>query len=96
MTQNIANVTADGDSAAVQVTAGQYLIAVGGSFGGGTVQVKVNVGNAVGVPITGAAYTAAAAEVIWLPSCTVFVTTTGSTTPDINVSVAELSTQLDD
>ena len=86
---------ADGDTTAVQVEGGQYLIAVNGSFGGGTMQLKANVGVCSGVPITGAAYTAEGAEVVWLPPCTVFFSMSGSTTPVVNAAISELSTKLE-
>lgn len=96
-TKNIVSgLTADGDTTAVQVQAGQYMIARNGAFGGGTLQVKANIGACAAVPITGAAYTDAGAEVIWLPTCTVFCTLSGATAPNVNVAIAELSTKLDD
>lgn len=87
--------TADGDSVAVPIEGGQYLFAVSGAFGGGTVQIKVNVGAATGVPITGAAYTEAGAEVVWLPRCTVFVTLSDAVDASVNASLAELATRLE-
>lgn len=87
--------SANGDTAAVQVEGGQYLLALGGAFGGGTVQVKVNIGNVAGAPVNGAAYTAATAEIIWLPRCTVYLTLSGATAPNINAAMAELSTRLE-
>jgi hypothetical protein len=87
--------SADGNTASVQVEGGQYLIAVNGTFGGGTLQLKANIGPVAGVPITGAAYTAEGAEVVWLPACTVFFTLSGATTPSVNAAIAELSTKID-
>ena len=95
-TKNMAvALAADGDTVAVQIEGGQYLLAVNGSFGGGTMQLKVNVGACVGVPVTGAAYTAEGAEVVWLPPCTAFFTLSGATAPVINAAISELSTKLD-
>lgn len=75
MTTPIAtNMTTNGDSAAVQVQAGRYLFAVGGTFDTATITFKVNIGPAVGVPISGMAYTAENGEIVWLPDCTAYVT----------------------
>jgi len=90
------SIVADGDTVAVPVESGQYFLALSGSFGGGTAQLKVNVGPAVDTPITGASYTVSTGEVIWLPDCTVYVTMSGSTTPSVSVALARLSTRLDD
>jgi hypothetical protein len=86
----------DGDSVPVQIEAGQYMIAVGGEFGLGTVQLRINIGPARAVPIDGAEYDEPKAEVIWLPSCTLYVTLSGAlTAADVNVALAELSTSFD-
>lgn len=83
------NVTADGTTEAVQVTAGRYMFAVGGTFDGASVTFTINVGPAVSVPIAGMTYTEPKAEVVWLPSCTVFITTslTGAST-NIGAAIA--------
>lgn len=90
------NQTANGDSDTVPVESGQYLIAAGGVFDGGSVQINVNIGPATGVPVDGAVYTEPKAEVIWLPDCTVFATLTGATSPNVSIVVSPLVTQFKD
>ena len=83
------SVTVNGSTEAVQVSAGRYMFAVGGTFDGASVTFTINVGPAVSVPIAGMTYTEPKAEVVWLPSCTVFITTTlaGAST-DIGAAIA--------
>ena len=82
---------ADGDSAAVQILAGRYMFAAGGAFGGGTLTFNVNIGPAIGVPVTDMSYTAPGAEIVWLPACTAFVTLVDSTSADINVALSAVT-----
>ena len=91
----VEGLAADGDTVAVPVEGGQYLFAVAGTFGGGTVQLKANIGPVEGVPINGAAYSADSGEIVWLPRCTVYLTMTGSTTPNVTAALSELSTRLE-
>jgi len=79
----------------VTVEPGQYMLAVGGSFGSGTAQIWAQIGPDVVAPITDAAYTQPSAEVIWLPRCSIFVEVAGATAPNISVALGKLSTTLD-
>lgn len=96
MTKNIAtNVTANGDTTEVPVVAGQYMLAVGGTFDGASVAIKISVGAATGVPITGAVYTAPGAEIIWLPSCTMYMTVSSAgASTDISLAIAKVVTDV--
>ncbi len=66
------------------------MIAVGGDFGGAAVQLKINMGPVRGAPIDGATYTAAKAELVILPACTLFATISGGTGHSIDLALASL------
>lgn len=88
------NVTGNGDTAPVQVTEGQHFFGIVGTFDSAAVQIMVNIGPAEAVPITDAKYTAPASDIIWLPSCTLFLRLTGVVTAcNITAALAEVSSK---
>ena len=86
--------SADGTTASQPVQGGQYFFAVGGDLGGGTVDLLVSIGNTL-APVTGSAVTAEGTVIVWLPRCTVQTRVAGSTDPNINAALSELSTRLE-
>ena len=88
--------TADGDSAGVQVQAGQYLFAASGTFGGGTLKLMVSIGPDVVAPISEIAYIAADSDIVWLPNCVVHVNLSGATSPNVAAALAEVSAKVAD
>ncbi|QJA42963.1 hypothetical protein [Phaeobacter phage MD18] len=73
MTTPIASNFTGGDTPPVKIETGQYTFAVSGEFEGATATLMLNIGPAVGVPVSDASFTEPGAKVVWLPSCTAFV-----------------------
>lgn len=71
------------------------MLGIGGTFDGATVAVYMNLGPAIDVPIADAVYTEPSSEILWLPTCTVYVkiTDAGDDT-DVNVCFAAVSSQV--
>lgn len=81
----------------VKVAAGQYLLAVSGIPASESLDIVVNVGDAKGVAVTDANFTADGTKVIWLPECTVFVLTSfPPNTAGYGAALGTLSTKLED
>ena len=78
---------------AVQIEPGRYMLGVSGTLGGATVQFRANLGP-VDAPIVGASYTAEAAELVWLPRCTLYTAITGGTAASISAVVAAVPTDV--
>lgn len=93
MTINIGADLAQGvTSNAVQISDGEYFLAVSGVFGGATVNLYANIGVASDTPITPVAYTSASSDIIWLPNCTVYVDVVGGDgTTAINAAIAQVA-----
>jgi hypothetical protein len=85
-------VTANGNTAPIQVESGQHFLAVGGTFGNATVALMANVADVV-VPITDVSYTAPGSDIVWLPTCTIFLAISGATgTTAISAAIADAIT----
>lgn len=96
-TQSVAqNITTNGDTQmAPTVVEGQYLLAVGSeNFDGAQIEILANVGIARSVPLD-LTFTAPGSRIIWLPRCSLVVrTTSAGPSTEIDVALAELSSQM--
>lgn len=85
-------VSANGNTAPIQVDSGQHFLAVGGTFGGATVTLMANVADVI-VPITDVTYTTAGSDIVWLPSCTIYLNISGASgTTSISAAIADAIT----
>lgn len=96
-TKNIAEaVTVDGNTKNVQVESGHYLVAVAGTFDGASVALHANIGAAKAVPVDGATYASSKANVVWLPSCTIYLAVLGAgASTEINAAISKIITEME-
>lgn len=88
------NLTNTSQSSPVQITSGQYLLAVNGIEQGDTAQLYVNVGEASDVVVTDALFEAAGTKVVWLPNCTAYMAYPGQAPTGYRAALASLATDL--